>query len=332
MRRGRGAYVQEHPSAGVTHWFIVQGEQKVGPLAAAELVRMMDAGELGWDSQIWREGLPGWTPIRGDQALVTAIAAVRGAFADTHVFAAPAGLLADNTVVDVPPLPPRQSAGAGGGTAAPPAAPPPPLAAQAPEPLPELRVQGRVVGLLRPPYGDTGAHHPVVPRSPVPHSWMPSVRSMLLVAGLAFVFGVVVAAVWGRLFRRAPAREDIVVPTLRLGEVQSAEPPVSGDGPDAATTPLREPEAEPEGALSVEALRGEVRRISSDVHRCLTAPSEGVQVDAVIEAETGRVRDVRVSGARLSAGVHTCIVQAVRQIQVPAFAGGAYKLSHRFVW
>lgn len=307
----------------MTHWFIERDGHKLGPLAAADIARMMDAGELDWASPIWREGLADWCPIKADQALATALLAVRGAFADTHVFPAPPGLRADDTVVDPAPPPARPAV-------APIAAPPPqatprpptgsdPAPVDAAPPLPML-------ASLAPP--DTGPHQPVVPRSPVPHSWMPSVRSMLLVAGLAFLFGVVVAALWGRLLRSPPARQEIMVPTLRLGEAREPTPtaqlttsPAPTPGPEAQRT-----------ELALDILRNEVRRVSADVHRCLTAPAEGVQVDAILDGETGHVRDVKVSAAKLSAGVHTCVVQAVKQIQVPPFQGEPHKLSHRFVW
>jgi GYF domain 2 len=315
-------------SGGVTHWFIQRGEQKLGPLAAADIARMMDAGELDWSSPVWRDGLPDWCAVKADLALTTALLAVRGAFADTHVFQAPPALRADDTIVDPLPLPPGPHAPALSTPRVPsPARELAPLAEQAEHlPLPPGEALGQ--SARAPGLADTGPQ-PVVPRSPVPHSWMPSVRSMLLVAGLAFLFGVVVAALWGRLLRSPPAREEIVVPTLRLGEVRD---PIPAPQP-VPTSPTPQPVAEPQrGELALDVLRSEVRRVSSDVHRCLTTPSEGVQVDATIDSESGRVRDVRLTASRLSAGVHTCVVQAVKQIQVPPFAGDAHKLSHRFVW
>jgi GYF domain 2 len=316
-------------SGGVTHWFIQRGEQKLGPLAAADIARMMDAGELDWSSPVWRDGLPDWCAVEADQALTTALLAVRGAFADTHVFQAPSALRADDTVVDPLPAPPGPRVLPLGTPGVPSAARELSPLADAEEPRAPLPGQPLALSARAPGAADTGPQ-PVVPRSPVPHSWMPSVRSMLLVAGLAFLFGVVVAALWGRLLRSPPAREEIVVPTLRLGEVREPAPvllptPTASPGPQPVLATQR-------GELALEVLRSELRRVSSDVHRCLTSPSEGVQVDATIESETGRVRDVRLTAARLTAGVHTCVVQAVKQIQVPPFAGDAHKLSHRFVW
>jgi GYF domain 2 len=329
VARGLSEPVPQDVSGGVTHWFIQRGEQKLGPLAAADIARMMDAGELDWSSLVWRDGLPDWCAVKADQALTTALLAVRGAFADTHVFQAPPALRADDTIVDPLPVPPGPHVLALGTPSVSSAARELSPLADHGEPSPPPPGEPLAPSARAPGLADTGPQ-PVVPRSPVPHSWMPSVRSMLLVAGLAFLFGVVVAALWGRLLRSRPAREEIVVPTLRLGEVRD---PIPAPQPVPTAAPTPQPVTAPQrGELALDALRSEVRRVSSDVHRCLTAPSEGVQVDATIDSESGRVRDVRLTASRLSAGVHTCVVQAVRQIQVPPFSGDAHKLSHRFVW
>ncbi len=43
-------------------WFVARGETHHGPLQAADLQRMIDAGELGPNSLIWKNGLADWVP------------------------------------------------------------------------------------------------------------------------------------------------------------------------------------------------------------------------------------------------------------------------------
>ncbi|HEY6880383.1 MAG TPA: GYF domain-containing protein, partial [Polyangiales bacterium] len=65
-----------HPESS---WYIVGSEGRQGPFDAAELAQKLDRGEFGWSDSVWREGLRTARPARKDDALVVAVARVRGA-------------------------------------------------------------------------------------------------------------------------------------------------------------------------------------------------------------------------------------------------------------
>ncbi len=41
-------------------WYYVNGEARIGPVEKAEILRLVDAGQIGGSTLVWREGLDGW--------------------------------------------------------------------------------------------------------------------------------------------------------------------------------------------------------------------------------------------------------------------------------
>jgi hypothetical protein len=60
-------------------WYYARENQQAGPVSAAELKRLADAGQLQPDDLVWREGMPDWAPahnVRGLFAEAVPVAAV----------------------------------------------------------------------------------------------------------------------------------------------------------------------------------------------------------------------------------------------------------------
>jgi hypothetical protein len=191
-------------------------------------------------------------------------------------------------------------------------------------------------------------------------SWLPSLQSMLLVAAFAFVSGVTVAALWGRVLERPTTRASTIVFTAppRLGV--PAPLPVAAPAPLAASRPVAPvaagtvneaipsragdavapAPAEPEAANPMLArerpVPGELarafRRVAPDVRRCLGASTRAVDVEVLFEGASGQVAGVNLHTSRLKAGEVECITHALRQMQVPAFRSAEHKLAHRFAF
>ncbi len=46
------------------NWYYESGGQQQGPVADSELDRLLGEGKITLDTLVWREGMPGWTPLR----------------------------------------------------------------------------------------------------------------------------------------------------------------------------------------------------------------------------------------------------------------------------
>jgi GYF domain 2 len=42
-------------------WYVRRGEREIGPLGEEALRALVGTGQITPDTQLWREGLPGWT-------------------------------------------------------------------------------------------------------------------------------------------------------------------------------------------------------------------------------------------------------------------------------
>lgn len=46
----------------MTNWYYAMGDEREGPVEAAEIERMIGTGQISRDTLVWREGLNGWEP------------------------------------------------------------------------------------------------------------------------------------------------------------------------------------------------------------------------------------------------------------------------------
>jgi hypothetical protein len=334
-----------------TRWLVLMPHGQAGPYGATQMAELLDQARVDWSSLVWRAGLKGWRPARRDPELVTSVASARGAsaFGDTQrVSMNPRALLpATDTIVEPlkRALARRSSDALALATAAAVApdsgeytqvtqrvAPPDPPVLDATRSAPS--VSGR------PPRDAKNSDtqpvvvtQPVVARASAPNSWLPSVQSMFLVAIVAFGFGVLAAALWGRYVVRHAQRPATVLVRPVPQPEPVAEPVRVAPERTAETQPLDVrslgSNAPHELPLDVE-LRREVRRISPDVRRCLDDLSRGAEVEIYFEGSDGRVGELRLRTPGLSPGRIECITQALRQMQVAAFSRPHYKFWHRF--
>jgi hypothetical protein len=153
---------------------------------------------------------------------------------------------------------------------------------------------------------------------------------------VAFGFGVLAAAVWGRLRHTNSVRAATATVTVRPAPAPSAPPAEARPSlPTASVTttsvapptpvvpPLQEVPNDAE-------LRREVNRVSPDIRRCVDDLSRGADLEIYFEGATGRARDVRLKTQGLTPGRVACITQAARQMQVDPFAQATHKFWHRF--
>jgi len=176
---------------------------------------------------------------------------------------------------------------------------------------------------------------PVLARASAPVSWLPTLQSMSMVALVAFAFGVLAAALWGRFVVRHDAQHATTVvvrqarqPVPVTEPVRTLAPAVGGASPQLdvqslSTHVMSEQPSEAE-------LRREVRRISPDVRRCLEDLSLGADVEAFFDGRSGRVSELNLRTAELSPGSAECVTQAIRQMQFEPFQRESYRFSYRF--
>jgi hypothetical protein len=338
------------PESGETAWLIQTADGRAGPYSAPDMALMFDRGGADWNSLVWRAGLKDWRAARRDPQLVTALASVRGGGEswDTQRVAGHTSLLSEiSAELELEPEPPEP-------TLASAAVPVPVVAAQPAAPRERAEAFRRLEpGLAEPTFADVlrsapsilatlptlePAHARSVARAaPGRHSWLPSAQSMLLVAILAFVSGVMVAALWGRVIERQPGRASTIVvaaaPLARelargpassaVGGLVATPPAVAADGVGA--TALREQPGPGE-------LAREFKRISPDVRRCVGTPVRAVDVEVFFDGESGQVAGVNLHTSRLTPGEVECTTQALRQMDVGPFRNAEHKLWHRFAF
>lgn len=93
----------QNPAMADVHWYYARNDQQFGPVSAAELKQLADAGSIAPDDLLWREGMDAWT---------TAIN-LRGLFGEDPPVdnLTPAGLSASPGLTDRPsPIASRASA------------------------------------------------------------------------------------------------------------------------------------------------------------------------------------------------------------------------------
>jgi hypothetical protein len=306
----------------------------------------VDHASIDWGSLVWRAGLKSWRPARRDPMLVTAVASAQGAsaFGDTQrVGMRPRSFLpATDTVVE--PLH-RALAGRASDAFTRAATTEPIVSEDAftqvtqrvppsgPVDADALRPARKIAPTPREPaHPDT---QPVLARASAPVSWLPTLQSMSMVALVAFAFGVLAAALWGRFVVRHDAlrAQTVVVRQTRqpvpvTEPVQALPPAAVGAGPQLEVQSLST-HVRSEQPSEAE-LRREVRRISPDVRRCLDDLSRGADVEAFFEGESGRVSELNLRTTDLSPGSAECITEAIRQMQFEPFQRERYRFSYRF--
>jgi predicted nucleic acid-binding protein len=176
---------------------------------------------------------------------------------------------------------------------------------------------------------------PVLARASAPSSWLPSLQSMFLVAIVAFGFGVLAAALWGRHVRHQQRAATVLVrPAAQPVPVTEPVRPALPEATQVTSEPtvnVRSLAERVASELPVDAeLRREVRRVSPDVRRCIDDLSLGAEVEVYFSGSDGRVSELRLRTAGLAPDRTECITQAVRQMQVAPFQRTSYKFLHRF--
>jgi GYF domain 2 len=328
-----------------TRWLVLMPHGQAGPYGAGQMAELLDQASIDWSSLVWRAGLKGWRSARRDPELVTSVASARGAsaYGDTQRVSMSSRALmpaADTIVEPLKRALARRSSDAfalaGAAAVAPDSgeytqvtqrvAPPDP-------PVLEAKRSAPPVGSALQREAKNSDTQPVVARASTPNSWLPSAQSMFLVAIVAFGFGVLAAALWGRyvvrhaqrpatvLVRPVPQPVPVAEPVLVAPERVAEAPPL-----DVRSLGLDAPHELP---LDVE-LRREVRRISPDVRRCLDDLSRGAEVEIYFEGSNGRVGELRLRTPGFTPGRIECITQALRQMQVAPFSRAHYKFWHRF--
>jgi hypothetical protein len=331
-----------------TSWLVLMPQGQAGPYNAAQMAELVDHASIDWGSLVWRAGLKSWRPARRDPMLVTAVASAQGAsaFGDTQrVGIRPRSFLpATDTVVE--PVH-RALAGRASEVFARAAQTEPIVSDDAftqvtqrvppsgpvdTGPLPPARKMAPA--LREPAHPDT---QPVLARASAPVSWLPTLQSMSMVALVAFAFGVLAAALWGRYVVRHDAlrAQTVVVRPARqpvpVTEPVRALPPVATG---AGTSPQVDVQSLSTHVMSEQPseaeLRREVRRVSPDVRRCLDDLSRGADVEAFFEGKTGRVSELNLRTTDLSPGGAECVTEAIRQMQFEPFQRESYRFSYRF--
>jgi hypothetical protein len=369
-----GAPIDLHaavPESGEMAWLIQTAEGQAGPCSALHMALLFDSGNADWGSPIWRPGLKGWRAARRDPELVTALASVRGGGGsqDTQRVAGHLSLLAE-PLVAVREREQVELALAGEGSGLTLASESSGLALASGS----VRIGGRPraeaedvryfePGRAEPTFADVLRSAPSVltalptlepaptRRAPLRRGWLPSTRSMLLVAVLAFASGVLAAAFGGRILERRPARASTIVFAAPPRAAQphaaaqavapattSAEPGREVAEPGAQLPPLAsaaEQAAEASSARELPApaeLARALRRVAPEVRRCLGAPARTVEVEVLFEGASGQVGGINLHTSRLRPGEVECITHALRQLRVSAFRSPQHKLAHRFAF
>jgi hypothetical protein len=350
------------PERGETAWLIQTADGRAGPYSAPDMARMFDRGGAGWDSLVWRAGLKDWRAARRDPQLVTALASVRGGGEswDTQRVAGHTSLLSEiSAELELEPEPPEPVLAS---------AAVPIVAAQPAAPREQAQAFRRLEpGLAEPTFADVLRSAPSIlatlPTLEPVHgralgraaarrqSWLPSTQSMLLVAILAFVSGVLAAALWGRILEPQPGRASTIVVApapfareLARGPASSAAgalvsaPKVATADSEAATTEGEAAAADGVGATTLREQPGpgelarEFKRISPDVRRCVGTPARAVDVEVFFDGASGQVAGVNLHTSRLTPGEVECTTQALRQMGVAPFRNAEHKLWHRFAF
>lgn len=331
------------PPGHEAQWFVLLPTGQSGPHNVAQMAQLFDQLSVDWSSLIWRHGLKDWRPARRDPALVTGVASARGsgAFGDTQRVS-PHSLppaTADTRVTPPPAGREAQLAEAAEPTAV--------WSEQQGEAATHVVARGQAAGprdaLRSAPRwtaseiaADITHPQPVRQRRSSPSSWLPSAQSMLIVALVAFAFGVLAAALWGRVLSRSAQRASTVV--VRPSSAQTPVVPSVPHSPVPSTAPLvarSEPLVLPaplHDLPSEATLRSEMRRVSADVRRCLDDPSRGVDAEVIFEGVTGRASEVRVRSPGLTPGRTECVTQVVRQVQVEPFGRATFRYVQRFAY
>lgn len=328
-------------------WLVLMPSGQAGPYSASHMAQLFEQANVDWTSLVWRSGLKGWRPARRDPLLVTAVASARGAGAwgDTQRVSPRRSVLpAADTIVDAPP-----------GLPAPVAR----LSAKPDHDWAEDSAESATQAMARPIPGeptfadafrsapailataavfDPNKPAPVTQRRSSPTSWLPSVQSMALVAVVAFGFGVLAAALWGRVVHPAKPRGATMVvrpapPAQPPPPARALVVPARPVAPSVATASVAVTSVAPaplQDLPSDAQLRREVKRVSPDIRRCVDNLSRGAEIEVYFDGPTGRARDVRFRTAGLTPGRVACITQAARQMQVDPFAQATHKFWHRF--
>ncbi|HEX6244654.1 MAG TPA: GYF domain-containing protein [Polyangiales bacterium] len=327
-------------------WLVLMPSGQAGPYSASHMAELFEQANLDWTSLVWRSGLKGWRPARRDPQLVTAVASARGAGAwgDTQrVAPRRSPLPAADTIVDVAPglgAPPRF------GATVPSAAwtddsdqlatqaigRPPAAASAAAEPTFADAFRSAPAILATAAVFEPSKGRAVTQRQSSPTSWLPSAQSMALVAVVAFGFGVLAAAVWGRM--RHPASTHPTTVSVRATPPASApEPQPIAPAPPTVASAVTLPsvvQASLQEVPNDAELRREVKRVSPDIRRCVDDLSRGADLEVYFDGPSGRARDVRLKTQGLTPGRVACITQAARQMQVEPFLQPTHKFWHRF--
>ena len=326
-------------------WLVLMPSGQAGPFSASHMAEMFEHANVDWTSLVWRSGLKGWRPARRDPQLVTAVASARGAGAwgDTQRIQPPrrSTLPAADTIVDVQPGSPSFTRF---GATVPTSAWTDQSDEQATQAIGRPRMQEPTLAdafrsapaiLATAAVFEPSKAAAVTPRRSSPNSWLPSPQSMLLVALIAFGFGVLAAAVWGRVLHSNGAEAATVMvrppqPASAVGRVPSA-PAVSPIVPSPRAPEIPSVAVAPTQDVPSDAqLRREVKRVSPDIRRCVDDLSRGADVEIYFDGPTGRAREVRLRTQGLSPGRVACITQAARQMQVDPFVQSTHRYLHRF--
>ncbi|MFM2416728.1 MAG: domain 2 [Pseudomonadota bacterium] len=321
----------EQNTPAVVQWFVADGGGRSGPFSALDIAVLLDTGEILPEVRVWRQGMRDWCELCCDPLLLASLSRMAGKFIDppsvrgavampstgSHAVHQDDASTAVFDTADTGRLPPHR----------PPAIPsqvglrPVPAA---PRPLTALPPVDAVLGPSLPPQRA---------------GWLPSLRAMFIVACIAFLVGVGYSALSHPRSDRAVAGPGVgsVPAPLAKARITPPVPPAALAG-QAAVTPVHIPVVTPRpnpprtAEIAQTELRREIKRVAVDIRRCLSDPSAGVQLELVIEGESGRPTEVQILWPRLTAGTVTCIQQSVRQLQVSPFGAASYRLSRRFAW
>lgn len=316
-------------------WFVTDDAGRRGPYSAAQLARMLERGELGWTSQVWREGLKDWRPARRDDLLVFAVASVRGMASDTSRLETVGDLLLQEDTRVEGERPERfaeseraERAAEGERLASvvvegerPERAAPSPTSAPSPP---------RVAALS----GDAGdpAEDTRPTQLPQPVSW-PLRHSTPLIAVGAFAAGALLTQLSHRFVTAgAPDARDRRPPAVVPSEPRAAPTAAKAaaltlrDAPVQAPAPAAPP-AQPDRA----ALDAELARLQGPVHRCVRRFA-ALEISLVVDGDSGRVDPARVRAKGVRAGRLACIARALASLEVEPFAAREFALTHRYRW
>lgn len=53
-----------NPASAPQTWFLMIGNERLGPIPHAEVLSMARRGQIGGSTPVWREGMPAWAPAR----------------------------------------------------------------------------------------------------------------------------------------------------------------------------------------------------------------------------------------------------------------------------